>query len=206
MNKLLTKIFSAILMVLVKKDLHNATLMDSKGNFIKPFHPTCKNIDLEVVAIALTRIKRFFGQTKLSVAQHSVNMARVFMYLGNDEYAKQALLHEVSEAFMGDLASPLKQAFPLFKEIEESLIKKTFKCYGLNYPMAQDVHTLDKQIMIYEAATHMPKEEFWLSLPHKELVDKEIFTSTQIVDLKAWSEDKAYDEFIKIARELNLID
>lgn len=81
MKKLLIKIFSISLLRLVRKELHNAMLMDSKGNFIKPFHPTCENINLEVVAIALARIKRFFGQTKLSVAQHSVNMARVFMYM-----------------------------------------------------------------------------------------------------------------------------
>jgi uncharacterized protein len=205
MKKLLIMFFSAILLRLAREELQNATLMDSKGNFIKPFHPTCQNIDIEVVAVALSRIKRFFGQTKLSVAQHSVNMARIFIYFGNIEYAKQSLMHEISEVFMGDLASPLKKAFPLFKEIEESLIKKTFACYGLNYPIAQDVHTLDKQIVIYEAIEHMPKKEFWLSISHKELHDKQIFESSIVVELEAWSEEKAFTEFMNVAKELKLI-
>ncbi|WP_294963391.1 hypothetical protein [Sulfurimonas sp.] len=205
MKKLLIKILSISLLWLVRNNLNNAELMDSKGNFIKPFHPDCKSVDLEVVAIALSRIKRFFGQTNLSVAQHSVNMARVFMHFGNMEYAKQALLHEISEAFMGDLASPLKAAFPLFKSIEETLIKKTFSCYGLEYPMAQDVHFLDKQIMIYEALAHMPRKEYWLSLTHKEFTDKQIFSFKSIVDLDAWSEEKAFNEFMDTAKTLKLI-
>lgn len=206
MKKLLMMLLSSSLMKLVQSDLQSATLMDSKGNLIRPFNPDCVDIDLEVIAIALARIKRFFGQTKLSVAQHSVNMAKVFIAQGDTENAKQALLHEVSEAFMGDLASPLKKAFPLFKEIEESLIKKTFLCYGLNYPMSKEVHLLDKQIMIHEAIAHMPDEEFWKLQPYKEFVNRRIFSTKSIVDLEAWSEDKAFQEFIETARELELIN
>lgn len=196
------KVLSWLLMKLLAKEIANATLMDSKGRFIQPFNPECKDLDLEVVALALSRIMRFFGQTRLSVAQHSVNMARVFIHLGEHEYAKQALLHEVAEAFMGDLASPLKKAFPMFKEIEESLIKKTFSCYGLSYPMAEQVHALDKAIMINEAIEHMPNGDFWKSLG--ERVDSRLLRDAG-VELEPWSSENAYKAFMSIANILKLV-
>ena len=200
---MLKMILSKTLLYLTKKELAKATLMDSKGTMFRPFDTMkCSSLDIEVVALALSRIMRFFGQTRLSVAQHSVNMAKVFIYRGEEELAKQALLHEVSEAFMGDLASPLKKAFPLFKEIEESLIKKTFKCYGLNYPMDKEVHILDKQIMINEAIAHMPKEGFWISCGDY-LCEESLHDSG--VDLEAWDSDKAYEEFMALAIKLGLV-
>jgi hypothetical protein len=200
---MLKTLLSKLLMWLTAKELAEATLMDHKGNFVRPFnHLKCNTLDLEVVALALSRINRFFGQTQLSVAQHSVNMARVFIYQGRTELAKQALLHEVSEAFMGDLASPLKKAFPMFKEIEESLIKKTFKCYGLNYPMDREVHKLDKQIVLNEAVVHMPNAGFWMSLG--DCVDSRLIIDSG-VELQAWSSEKAYDEFIDVALQLGLL-
>lgn len=197
------KIFlSKLLVWLTKKELAQATLMDSKGVMIKPFNGMkCEALDLEVVSLALSRIMRFFGQTQFSVAQHCVNMARIFIYQGDRELAKQALLHEVSEAFLGDLASPLKRAFPMFKEIEESLIKKTFICYGLNYPMDKQVHILDKQIVLNEAVVHMPNEAFWRE--QGKLVDENIITASG-VDLNAWTSKRANKEFANLCVELEL--
>ncbi|AHJ13076.1 hypothetical protein [Sulfurospirillum multivorans] len=202
MKRVVKRILSWLLMKVVASDIENATLMDSKGRFIKPFHPECKDIDLEVIAIALSRIMRFFGQTKLSVAQHCVNMARIFIFLGEIELAKQALLHEIAEAFMGDLASPLKKAFPMYKDIEERLIKKAFGCFGLSYPMAKEVHDLDKEIMIDEAVAHMPNKEHWLGFG--EGLDT-ILLRTDVVDFEPWSSEKAKDEFMATAKLLNLI-
>lgn len=200
--KLLNKLTSKVLVWMTKKQLSEATLMDSKGNFIRPFDPTCNSLDLEIVGLALSRIMRFFGQTEMSVAQHSVSMAKIFIYLGHTEYAKQALLHEISEAFLGDLVSPLKKAFPIFKEIEESLIKKTFECYDLSYPMAESVHLLDKSIMINEACTHMPNADYWLTLG--DAVDAELLEKADI-DMNAWSSQKALQEFIDVAKQLELL-
>ena len=202
MKRTIKKVLSWLLMKVVAHDIENAMLMDCKGRFIKPFHPECKDIDLEVIAIALSRIMRFFGQTKLSVAQHSVNLARIFIMLGELELAKQALLHEIGEAFMGDLASPLKKAFPMYKDIEERLIKKAFGCFGLSYPMADLVHDLDKDIMINEAVEHMPNAEYWESLG---LGIDLCILAEDIADFEPWSSEKAYEEFMKVAQELGLL-
>ena len=194
-------ILSKLLLHITKKELALATLMDSKGEFVRPFSLECNTLNLEVVGLSLSRIMRFFGQTDMSVAQHSVNMARIFMYQGQFELAKQALLHEVSEAFMGDLVSPVKKAFPMFKDIEEIIIKKTFNCYDLSYPMAKEVHILDKEIVLNEAILHMPNAEYWKKQGNR--VCSKLLKNSG-ADLDIWSSEKAYSEFISTARSLNL--
>jgi hypothetical protein len=202
MNKILLKLLIKVQLILVKHSLSNALLMDAKGNFIKPFNLGCSSIDLETVALSLSRTKRFFGQTNLSVAQHSINMAKIFIYQGKIEEAKQAILHEVSEAFLGDLVTPLKKAFPLYKEIEELLIKKTFKCHGLRYPISKEVNLLDKQIVINEALYHMPNKEHWLSI--NKPIDNQLIKAAG-VELDAWSDTRSYIEFLNILTILELL-
>jgi hypothetical protein len=192
MLKKITKIvLTQITYILIKKELEDAVLMDKKGNFFKPFNPNCKTIDIEVIATSLSREKRFFGQTEYTVAQHSVLLARYFLMRGEIEFARQALLHEVGEAYMGDLVSPIKKAFPLFKKIEETIIKKVFDCYKVSYPISQEVEKADKRIMVDEAIKLLPNQEYWLSLnePLGEIINP-------------WDEKFAYENFISMANEI----
>lgn len=193
MKKRIKNLLISVVHYLSKDELNNATIMDSKGRFFKPFNPECKDFDIEVIALALSRTKRFFGQTQLSVAQHSVNMANYFLDRGQLDFAKQALLHEVGEAYMGDLVSPLKKAIPLFKEIEEQIIKKVFLCNGLAYPIADEVHVLDKRIVIDEAIALMPNAEYWRGLGEPLMIKIEVL-----------SEEEAFESFMALARKLNL--
>jgi len=51
MKRVVKRILSWLLMKVVASDIENATLMDCKGRFIKPFNPECKEIDLDHCAI-----------------------------------------------------------------------------------------------------------------------------------------------------------
>ncbi len=174
--------------------LKNVELTDAKGNFVKPFNKDCKNLDMETVALSLSRVKRFFGQTRLSVAQHSVNIARVFIYLGRIEEAKQALIHETSEAFMGDLVTPVKIDF-IFKLLEGVINKKVFNCYGVSYPPSEYVEKIDKSIVLNEALVNMKNPEHWNSLGRK---CDDSFLLECGVELVPWDEEKAYSEFMSV--------
>ena len=191
MKNYIKKVLTKLIYLLIKEELEKALLMDYKGNFFMPFNPNCRNIDFEVVAISLSRIKRFFGQTNYSVAQHSVLLAKYFIEKGELENAKQALLHEIGEAFMGDLVSPIKRAFPLFKLVEESIIEKVFKCYSISYPISKEVNNADKQIMVDEAIALLPNKDYWLSL------------NTQLgIKIEVWSEEKSFQEFMFLSKKL----
>ena len=204
MKKLLINTISKIQLKLIERSLGDALLMDAKGNFIKPFNSSSESdkIDLETVALSLSRTKRFFGQTNFSVAQHSINMARIFIYKGKIEEAKAAAIHEASECFLGDLVTPLKKNFPLFSDIEKIILRKVFISCGVKYPISNEVHILDKQIVINEALAHMPNKEYWLS--YGKPVSEDLLNAAG-VDLNCWSDEKSYTEFIKLLKELELL-
>ena len=73
-------------------------------------------IHLADVAHGLARISRFTGQTRhrWSVASHSLLVAD----LAPRELRAAALMHDAAEAFLGDVASPLKSILPDYRALE----------------------------------------------------------------------------------------
>lgn len=109
-----------------KKLKHPPAIVTKSG---KPFDFVdidVKNVDIEEIAHALSNICRFTGHTKqfYSVAQHSVLVSENVP----KEDALAGLLHDASEAYLGDMASPLKQLIPEYlrfeKEVQEILLEK----------------------------------------------------------------------------------
>ncbi len=81
--------------------------------------PTADMIRIEDIGHALSMICRFGGQARefYSVAQHSLLVAE----LAPQEFAFDALLHDASEAYCGDMVRPLKNLLPGYREIEEKI-------------------------------------------------------------------------------------
>lgn len=107
-------------------------------------------INIDSIAIASSRLIRYVGNSRMSVAQHCVRGAEVFYLSGEIEKAKQFLLHEVAEIIgMGDLPSPIKDLLSeksTFKEIETQIEKHFFEYWGVKYPFHEDIKTLDKNL------------------------------------------------------------
>lgn len=76
-------------------------------------------VNLEQVANALGNINRFGGNTirPYSVAEHSIRVAS----LVPRSMQLQALLHDASEAFMGDIKAPIKCQINELNQIEHGL-------------------------------------------------------------------------------------
>lgn len=99
-----------------------------------------EDVNLDHIATALSRIQRYVGHTPLSVAQHSYIMAMSFIMMGDVHKAFQAWGHDTSEAYLGDMAAPLKRILKEhFNPIEEAIEKVIADHFGYKYPYDPDV-------------------------------------------------------------------
>ena len=102
-------------------------LQTVSGRWVNPFDPDPEQLDAGDIARALANQCRFGGHSRAfySVAQHSVIVSRLVEERGGDaEDVFAALMHDASEAYLGDMPHPLKHRSPLgaaFKAAEEHL-------------------------------------------------------------------------------------
>lgn len=78
-------------------------------------------ISVEDIALALAKLNRWGGRVPVpySVAEHSVDCLHLARRAGEPvEVQRECLLHDVAEAFLGDVPSPLKAALPRYLEFE----------------------------------------------------------------------------------------
>ena len=100
------------------------------GNRFFPLEGRIDLVHLEYIAHGLAYQCRFNGQTSefYSIAQHSLMVADI-VSITNPELRLAALLHDASEAYLGDVVKPLKALLPNYKEIEinvEQIIAHSF--------------------------------------------------------------------------------
>lgn len=91
-------------------------IITRSGKRFDLLEPTAAMIDPADIAWSLSMQCRFNGHAKAyySVAQHCLVVAE----LVPAQYQLEALLHDATEAYVGDLVSPLKQALPEYRQIE----------------------------------------------------------------------------------------
>lgn len=90
-------------------------------------------IDIEDIAHALSLTCRFAGHCKrfYSVAEHTVAVYRTMNGMGASKNAMRcALLHDASEAYLGDVTRPLKAALPEYRKIEHRLQEAIYEAFG----------------------------------------------------------------------------
>lgn len=93
--------------------------MLASGNLFDLANPEGSDLTLYDIAFGLGRVCRFAGHTGrfYSVAEHCVHVAR----LVPTAQARAALLHDASEAIIGDVSRPLKAMLPEYRAIERRL-------------------------------------------------------------------------------------
>ena len=103
------------------------------------------SICIEDIAHALSFVPRFGGHLKqlYSVAQHSIEA----VFLVPDEHKLAALLHDASEAYIGDMPSPFKKLMPDYKELENNLMIVIAEKFGFQYPLHPEVKKADNILL-----------------------------------------------------------
>jgi 5'-deoxynucleotidase YfbR-like HD superfamily hydrolase len=116
-------------------------------------------INIKDIAHALSNVCRFGGHSckHYSVAQHSV----LASYIVSDEFKLCALMHDATEAYIGDMVSPLKAVIPQFKEIEQNLWEVIAKKYNLPKYLPEEVKLADMQMLKAEKKYLLPETDPW---------------------------------------------
>ena len=139
------------------------------------------------IAGALSKLCRYTGHCNqfYSVAQHSVLVAQ----LVPPQFKLEALLHDASEAYLGDIASPLKQLLPEYKAIEARVQGAIREHFFLPKEESPEVKAADMQALEIERYCLMPvgvAPAFW----------PRTMPETGPLSIIGLPPDKAHDQFM----------
>lgn len=114
------------------------------GDFFDFNNPEKYTFSIEAIAHALSNICRYGGHCNrfYSVAEHSVLVSQ----LVPPELGLCGLLHDASEAFVGDMPSPLKAMCKSYRTIENRVHEAISQQYGLPYPFPPEIKAADKAL------------------------------------------------------------
>ena len=111
-------------------------------------HPTKDMICIEDIAHHLSKLCRFTGAIDpfYSVAQHSLYCS----WLVPPEHALTALMHDSTEAYLGDVSKPLKQLLSDYQRLEKIIWAAICQKYDLPLVLPKEVKDADAQAYVKE--------------------------------------------------------
>jgi uncharacterized protein len=124
------------------------------GKRVYFMEPQPDDFDINDIAHALANNCRWTGHCRffMSVAEHSVAVS----YLCDDPLA--GLLHDASEAYLTDVAKPIKPFLENYMAIEDKIMRAIAAKFKFNYPLASSVKAADNQQLSTEAHHLVPSQ------------------------------------------------
>lgn len=117
------------------------------GKQFYPIDPHPEDIGIWDIAHALARVCRFGGHCRqfYSVAQHSVLVSEHCEF-----NAFQGLMHDATEAYIGDMVRPLKLSMPDYKVAEARLWDAICERFDIPKEMNPEVKVNDNRALMTE--------------------------------------------------------
>ncbi|WP_434673789.1 phosphohydrolase [Pseudomonas sp. R1-15] len=131
-------------------------ILTQTGKRFDLFEPDADMIDPRDIAHSLAHLCRFNGHTRefYSVAQHSCLVAD----LVPAEHKLAALLHDATEAYLGDMTRPLKEWMPYYRGFEDVIWGRICERFGLENDLPASVHQADLIALTTERRDLMPPD------------------------------------------------
>jgi hypothetical protein len=147
-----------------EKNIEEPWIQTYSGKKFILSNPDPDSIVIEDIAHALSNICRFTGHSNrfYSVAQHCVLVS----HFCNNQNRLYGLLHDASECYLSDIASPIKRSidFSKYREIENKLQKSIYKKFGLDEKEPEDIKQADLTLLSTEARDFMNPRKDWIGL------------------------------------------
>ncbi len=121
----------------------------ASGRRFRPFAPRVEDIHIEDIALSLSNLCRFSGHCHkfYSVAEHSVHCSEVVP----EEFAFAALMHDATEAYVGDVITPIKKYLRDFESLEEEVWRTICDKFELEFELPSSVRWADLAVLKAEA-------------------------------------------------------
>lgn len=132
-----------------------------------------EDVQLENIFTTLENINRFAGRAegKITVARHSVFVSMILEATNHSlDIVLGGVCHDFSEAFIGDVIKPIKDAFPGIKELENSVMRQIAEYKNIGFWNAREVKWADMVAVGYEAETCGFDTSCW-DLPDRDVSD-----------------------------------
>ena len=156
--------------------------MNRRGDWIQtfsgkvywPIDPHEDDVEIIDIAHALSMVCRYSGHCSqfYSVAEHSWHVS----YLVPREYALQGLLHDAAEAYLADVARPVKPYLVNYREIESANWRVIARKFGVPEEMHREVHEADTAMLFCEAKQLLgpPPRPWGDEIPQAYVTDREV--------------------------------
>lgn len=161
------------------------------GRAFYPLDPQPADIDPVDIAHSLSLLCRYGGHVKLaySVAEHCVLLSHAVA----PENALWALLHDATEAYLGDMIRPLKTAMPEYRQVEDRLAAVIADRFGIDPVCPDEVKLADTRILLDERAALMAAPPQPWAVEHLEPLG---------VEIRCWAPDEAENRYLDRLHEL----
>lgn len=171
----------------------------ASGAHVYPCDLRPEDITLNDIARSLSRICRFGGHLKddvehYSVAQHSVLVS----YVVPKEYAKEGLLHDATEAYVGDMIRPIKVVMPHYNELEHAVKQSVCAAFNLEHDylhVEEVIKYADNVVACTEKRDVIPEST----------ADWGVMPEPMAEIIKPLNAFEAYDLFMSRAKELGVV-
>ncbi|QPK89703.1 hypothetical protein IEN91_04440 [Bacillus velezensis] len=143
-------------------------LVTYSGIEFNHLNPTKEMINIDDIVTALHRLNRFVGHSSraYNVAEHSFNCFRMAGLLGYSDREKfLTLIHDFTEAYVGDCPTPLKMLLPDFSAIEKKVELAIYDYLDISPPTEEEetkIKVVDLTMLAIEMRdlTHHDWREF----------------------------------------------